>query len=83
MKKFKYKDKARSAKQFWSAAQLLNSTKVIVGHCRAGICRRPVVKDDEWVKVVRVLIELNAHSNTQETMGVNYKISIRESPTKL
>ena len=83
MTKIKYKGKTCTAKSFWAAAPFINATKVIVGHCRAGICRRPIIKDDEWAKVVRVLIDLHAHSNTKETMGVNYKISIRETPTKL
>ena len=79
MTKIKYKGTACTAKDLWAAAPFINATKVIVGHCRAGICRRPVIKDDEWAKVVRALIGLHAHSNTKEAMGVNYKITIRES----
>ena len=59
-------------KDFWYPAPAINSAKHIIGHNRAGLCRRPQVMDEDWAQVVRILLSAHAAGNCKETFGISY-----------
>ena len=69
---FRAKFKCISIKAMWSPAPFISAAKDILGHARAGICRRPIASNSDWAHVIRVLIQAHAHGNTKETLGIGF-----------
>ena len=63
-------------KQAWTERNGIASAKSIIGHSRDGICRRPILSEEIWLKVAEVLINARDHGNNKDTFGIGYKAQL-------
>ncbi len=52
----------------------ISSAKAVIGHPRAGMCRRPIVPDALWNQVVNIMANACQSANTRETLGVGFLV---------
>jgi hypothetical protein len=79
--KFRMDNKAVTSKAFWAGAPFINAAKVVIGHARAGLCRRPIIDNSDWAHVVRCIIQAHEQGNTKETIGHGFNAPLRMPPT--
>ena len=72
----KHKGKVISVKQAWNMAPSINSLKHVIGHTRPGICRRPIVNDSVWHKVIKICTEAMKKGNCSMTFGVGFRVDL-------
>ena len=53
-------------------APAVSSAKMLIGHPRAGVCRRPVASTATWEQVARLLTNAHTSGTTVQNFGVGF-----------
>ena len=73
--------KPMTYEQAWSPATSISSAKAITGHPRAGCCRRPVLDNAIWEKVIDMLMTAMKTGNNSDTFGSGTRVTIPRTTT--
>ena len=72
----KLNGRRRTTQQIWNMVPAINSLKEVIGHPRAGICRRPILPDNVWNIVVNICTDALRWGNCKTTFGIGYRIRL-------
>ena len=74
--KFMQGGKFVTCKQAWEFKPYITSLVPIIGHSRAGICRRPMLCNEVWMLIAKVSKRANLHGRCAATFGKHSKAGI-------
>ena len=72
--KFKINNRTCRAAMVWNPGACITSALSVLGHTRAGICRRPIATTQTWENVVEVLQHILAAATCKADFGKGCRV---------